>query len=152
MEKVDEIYPWCHVDRRSTITHRSRLRDLSDEMSRYRPKLVSAMRERLCLRSCTVRQLTGWLWKLRDDRNYFVTHSPAGDVDSSTRATSRMDTSKDKKIIESCCIVFQLKVSQKMELQAEKFGLTCSCLRYKRCRTKILASNVENVQTLQVFH
>ena len=39
----------------------------------------------------------------------------------STRATSRMDTSKDKKIIESCCIVFQLKVSQKMELQAETF-------------------------------
>ena len=32
-----------------------------------------------------------------------------------------MDTFKDKKFIESCCIVFQLKVSQKKELQAEKF-------------------------------
>ena len=37
-----------------------------------------------------------------------------------THANSRMDTLKDKKLIESCCIVIQLKVSQKKELQAEK--------------------------------
>ena len=38
-----------------------------------------------------------------------------------THAISRMDTFKDKKLIESCCVAFQLKVSQKKELQAEKF-------------------------------
>ena len=32
-----------------------------------------------------------------------------------THATLRMDTSKDKKSIEYCCIVFQLKLSQKKE-------------------------------------
>ena len=37
-----------------------------------------------------------------------------------THATSRMDTFKDEKLIESCCTVFPLKVSQKKELQAEK--------------------------------
>ena len=37
-----------------------------------------------------------------------------------THAISRTDTFKDKKLIESCCIVFQLRVSQK-EVQAEKF-------------------------------
>ena len=36
-------------------------------------------------------------------------------------AILRMDTFKDKKLIESCCIVFQLKVSQMKELQAEKY-------------------------------
>ena len=35
-----------------------------------------------------------------------------------THAISRLDTFKDKKLMESCCIEFQLKVSQKKELQA----------------------------------
>ena len=61
------------------------------------------------------------------------TDSPAGDGDSLntvrgvhkpassfTHAISRTDTFKDKKLIGSCCIVFQLKVSQKNELQEEK--------------------------------
>ena len=38
-----------------------------------------------------------------------------------TDAVSRMNTFKDKKLIEFCCIVFQLKMSQKKELQEEKF-------------------------------
>ena len=38
-----------------------------------------------------------------------------------TRAISRTDTFMDKKLIESCCTVFQLKVFQKKELQAERF-------------------------------
>ena len=37
-------------------------------------------------------------------------------------AISQTDTSKGKKLIESCCFVFQLKASQKKQLQAEKFG------------------------------
>ena len=37
-----------------------------------------------------------------------------------THAISRTDTFKGKKLIESCRIVFQLKASQKKELQAEK--------------------------------
>ena len=37
-----------------------------------------------------------------------------------THAISRTDTFKDKKLIESSCSVFQLKVSQKKEVQAEK--------------------------------
>ena len=39
----------------------------------------------------------------------------------STRAISQTDTFKDKKLIESCCIVSQLKVFQKEELQVEQF-------------------------------
>ena len=39
----------------------------------------------------------------------------------STHVISRTDTFKDKKLIESCCIVCQLQVSQKKESQAEKF-------------------------------
>ena len=38
-----------------------------------------------------------------------------------TRAISRTNTFKGKKLIEPCCIVFQLKVSKKKEMQAEKF-------------------------------
>ena len=38
-----------------------------------------------------------------------------------SHAISQTDTFKGKKLIESSCIVFQLKVSQKKELQAEKF-------------------------------
>ena len=39
-----------------------------------------------------------------------------------TRAISRTDTFKDEDSIEFCCIVFQLKVFKKEELQAERFG------------------------------
>ena len=38
-----------------------------------------------------------------------------------TRAISRTDTSMGKKLVQSCCTVSQLKVSQKKELQLEKF-------------------------------
>ena len=38
-----------------------------------------------------------------------------------THAISQTDTFKDQKLIESCCIVFQLKVFQKKESQAERF-------------------------------
>ena len=70
----------------------------------------------------------------RRQKDFVRTDSPAGDVDSNniacccvhkltapfTRAISRTDAFKDKKLIESCCIVLQVKVSQKKELQAEK--------------------------------
>ena len=36
-------------------------------------------------------------------------------------AFSRSDTFKGKKLIESCCTAFQLKVFQKKEFQAERF-------------------------------
>ena len=36
-------------------------------------------------------------------------------------AISRTDTSKGKKLTESCCIVFQLKVFQKKELLVDRF-------------------------------
>ena len=63
--------------------------------------------------------------------------SPAGDVDSHnrvcsgvhrlmfpvTRTTSRTDSFKDKKLIESCCTVSQLKVFRKKELQVKQFWL-----------------------------
>ena len=38
-----------------------------------------------------------------------------------THAISRTDTFKDQNMFESCCIVFQLKVSQKNELQEDEF-------------------------------
>ena len=38
-----------------------------------------------------------------------------------THAISRTDTFKGKKLIESSCVVFHLKVLQKKELQVERF-------------------------------
>ena len=60
----------------------------------------------------------------------------------STPAISRMDTSKDKKPIESCCIVFQLKVSQTKELQEEKYWP--HVFPSTVCRTRIVASSESN--------
>ena len=45
-------------------------------------------------------------------------HNPASSV---THAILRTDTFKGKKSIESCYIVFQLKISHKKELQPERF-------------------------------
>ena len=67
-----------------------------------------------------------------------------------THAISRLDTSKGKKLIESCCIVFQLKVSQKKELQAENIGLTCSRLRYKKMQDEGLWLRLKN--TCKLFN
>ena len=65
---------------------------------------------------------------------------------SLTHAISRMDTFKGKKLIESCCIVFQLKVSQKKELHAEKlWPHVFSRLRFVKYRTRIAASIEEHV-------
>ena len=69
------------------------------------------------------------------DDSYLRTDSPAGDVDSHNvvcvgvlrpaspfiLAVLRTDTSKGLNSIESCCIVFQLKVFQKKESQEELF-------------------------------
>ena len=80
------------------------------------------------------------------------TDSPAGDVHSHNIVCSwcaqahvsmhACDFTKGyfqvQEIHQSCCIVFQLKVSQKKELQAEKIGLACSRLWHKRCRTRIV--------------
>ena len=74
-------------------------------------------------------------WRNLETTEGLRTDSPAVDVDShkyrlqlvrtSSRLHSRMrflrtDTFRDKKSIESCCTVFQLKVFQKKELQAER--------------------------------
>ena len=68
-----------------------------------------------------------------------------------THAISRTDAFKGQKLIESCCTVFHLKVSQKRNSRRRDFGLTCSRLRYKRCRTRIVASIEEHVQTVHIF-
>ena len=68
-----------------------------------------------------------------------------------THAISRTDAFKGKKLIESCCTVFHLKVFQKRNSRRRDFGLTCSRLRYKRCRTRIVASIEEHVQTVHIF-
>ena len=53
-----------------------------------------------------------------ENRVQFCVHRPTSPF---ILAISRTDTVKEKKLIESCCFVFQLQVSHKTELQAEKF-------------------------------
>ena len=108
-----EIYPmeWVDTDKNAYL---QRDNDYVSVLAKYKSRLVG------CGNFDTTEGLR--------------TDSPACDVDSHnivcsrcaqahvsfTHAISRMDTSKDKKLIESYCIAFQLRVSQKKELQAEK--------------------------------
>ena len=67
-----------------------------------------------------------------------------------THAISRTDTFKGKKLIESCCAVFQLKsISEEGIAGSAILGLACSNLWCKRCRTRIVASIEDHVQTVQ---
>ena len=67
-----------------------------------------------------VRESIGWLQKLRDDRRTSHRFSSWRSGFAQHRLQLvRTDTFKVKKSIESCCTVFQLKVSQNKELQAE---------------------------------
>ena len=86
--------------------------------SRYRARAREAFVRWLVVESSRQRkdfarilQLAMWIRKI----SFAVgAHRPTS---PSTHAISRTDTFKGKNLIESCCIVFQLEVSQKKELQ-----------------------------------
>ena len=142
------------------MTQRSRLRDLP----RHRQKRVSSKRQRLCFCSCKSTRVDWLVAENFETTEGLRTDSPAGNVDSHnsvcslcsfTHAMSRMHTFKDKKLIESCCIVFQLKVAQKKELQAERFCPHVFPSAVQRmqdedcgfdCRTRATSSNFHRVK------
>ena len=58
---------------------------------------------------------------------------------------------KGKKLIESCCIVFQLKVYQKEELQAEKSWPRVLPSTVQKMQDEGLRLKNKHVQTVEIF-
>ena len=112
-----------YFDRGGASTHRSRLGDLSHAMDRSGQKRTSAKGQRLCFCSCKCTRVD-WLVaetsRQRRDlaqnlqlvmwiRTILFAVGVRRLTFPFTRTISRTDTSKDKKLIESCCIVFRLE-------------------------------------------
>ena len=105
-EAVCKIYPWQWIEvEKNEQVRRSRADWWVVETSRKRRDFAQVL------------QLVMWIRTVPFAVGVHRLKFP------STRAISRTETFKDKKFVESCCIVSQLKVFQKMELQVEQFGL-----------------------------
>ena len=136
MEQVDELQCRCYFDiLRTASTHRSRQRDLSDEMGRCKQKRVSAKKN-----SDHDSVLAKYMCQLVGFGNFETTEglrtdSPAGDVGShkiacSWCAQAHVSTHscdftngylQGQEIDRILLYLLHLKVSQKKELREEKF-------------------------------
>ena len=115
IEAGREIYlmKWVDTDKNAHLRRDTDCVSVHMQSTRFDCLVVEISRRQTD--SAQLLQLAMWI---RTISFAFGAHRPMSPF---THAISRTDTSKGKNLVEPCCTVFQLKVLQTKELQAERF-------------------------------